>query len=514
MSTNTVDNKRIAKNTLMLYLRMFLTMGISLYTSRVVLQVLGVSDYGINNVVGGLVVMFTFLNNTMAVSTQRFLAYDLGSLDPQRVNATFNVAMQIHLCVAIGVFILAESVGLWFLHNYMVIPEERMDAAIWVYQFAILGLGINMTQVPYTASIIANERMNIFAYLSLLDSSLKLGVVFLLYYGDFDKLKLYAALNFSMTVLTATVYRIYCIRNFPECKLHIFRLHKEQLKSMLGYAGWNMSNHLALIARTQGVNILINLFFGPTMNAARAISVQVNTAVSSFVTNFQQAMNPQIVKSYASGNTEAKVRLIMRGARYSFYLLFLISFPLMLEMDYILHLWLGQVPDAAPVFCRLALASALVDALSGPVGYGALATGRVKVYQLTMSGFFILVPLMTYLGYKSGMPAYTCLIVELLSYMAAIFVRPLLLSRLVVFPVREFARSVSCRCFSIVLLAIPIPLYLYTLLPAQAFGSFLVIGIACLACSILSIVLVGLNTEEREWAWGKVVSRFGFLRNK
>lgn len=506
---STVNNKRIAKNTLMLYIRMFLMMGISLYTSRIVLEVLGVDDYGVNNVVGGLVVLFTFLNNTMAVSTQRFLAYDLGRGDIESANDTFNVAMQLHIGIALLIFVLAETIGVWFLKNYIVVPEGREEAALWVYQFAILGLLINITQVPYSASIVSNERMNIYAYLSIADASLKLVVVFLLYWVDFDKLQLYAMSQFCAIFIMAMIYRSYCIRQFKECKLRLWRWHGGRFREMAGYSGWNMSNHFAYIARTQGVNILVNLFFGPAMNAARAISLQITAAISTFVGNFQQAMNPQIVKRYAVGDSESMNRLLIRGAKYSFFLLFAIACPAIIEMENLLRLWLGNPPEYALVLGRLALISAMIDTMSGLVGYGALASGQVKVYQLTMSAVFLLVPIFTYISYKMDLPVEFCLYSEMFSYVLALFFRPYLVSRVTGFPLKQFLLAVPLRCMAVACISLPFPLYIHFQVADYPFFLSLVsVTITSLLCVAVSIILVGLNQQEKEWIWNKIRVRF------
>lgn len=499
------NNKRIAKNTLMLYIRMFLMMGVSLYTARVVLQILGVEDYGVYNVVGGLVTLFTFLNNTMAVSTQRFLSYDLGKGDQTSTNTTFNVAMQLHLGIALLVLILAETIGLWFLKHYMQIPEGRENAALWIYQFAIIGLFFNITQVPYTAVIISNERMNIYAYLSIADASLKLGIVFLLNWIDFDKLKLYALLQCGATFIVAMMYRFYCIHQFKECKLRLFHWHKKRIQEMAGYSGWNTSNHLAYIARTQGINILVNLFFGPAMNAARAISVQINTAINSFVTNFQQAMNPQIVKRYAAGDLESMNHLMIHGAKYSFFLIFAISCPAIIEMKHLLFLWLGNPPEYALILCRLALISAMIDTLSGTVGYGALATGNVKTYQLTMSGIFLLVPILTYCSYKLGFSVEYCFYVEMFSYILALFLRPFLLRRIMPFPYLQYLKEVPLRCLGVVLLTLPLPIYIhYLVVNYSPFLSLTFTTISSILSVAIAIFVIGLNSPERQWLVQKI----------
>lgn len=297
--------------------------------------------------------------------------------------------MSIHCGVAILVLLLAETIGIWFLNTYMNIPQERMDAARWVYQFSIFSFVVSVIQVPYNAIIIAREQMNIYAYMSIIEVCLKLLVVFMLMWIGYDKLKLYAIFIFSVTVVIALFYRIYCKCKFSECKYH-FVFDKNTFYSLTSYAGWNLSANIALIARTQGVNILLNIFYGPTLNAARGIAVQVNTAIISFVTNFQMAVNPQIVKSYAQEYLDEMRKIIIKSSKFSFLLLFFLALPFIFETEFILNIWLKNIPTYGIVFCRLILICTLCDILSGTLVYGALATGKIRNYQMVMSLLFLM----------------------------------------------------------------------------------------------------------------------------
>lgn len=312
------SNKRIAKNTLMLYFRMILTMLVSLYTSRVVLNTLGVEDFGIYNVVAGFVTMFGFLNSAMASATQRFLAFEIGKGDHDQLRNVFSMSVNIHFLIAFIIFILAETIGLWFVNTQLTIPAGRMGAAQCVYQFSILAMMVTMVSVPYNAMIIAHERMNVFAWVSIIEVSLKLFIVFMLQWFGFDKLKFYAVLTFCVSLIIRFIYGFYCSRQFKESRFRYF-WDRPLFKTLASYAGWNLWGNIAAVLQGEGVNVLLNIFFGPVINAARGIAFQVKGAVNQFVANFQMAMNPQIIKSYAVNDLKYMHQLIFRGAKYSFF---------------------------------------------------------------------------------------------------------------------------------------------------------------------------------------------------
>ena len=295
------DNKRIAKNTVFLYVRMLLVMGATLYTSRIVLNVLGAEDYGLYNVVGGLVTMFTFLNGSLGSATSRYITFELGRRDYERVNRVFNVALLIHIALAVLIIILAETIGLWFFYEKMTIPEERMSAAFWVYQISILTCFFSLTQVPYNAMIIANENMRIYAWVGIVEAVFKLAIAFILPFAPFDTLVYYALLLCVVQISIMLFYRIYCGRNFKESKIILYK-DKTLYKEMFSYAGSDLIGNLSVLAQGQGLNILLNMFFGPVVNAARGIAYQVQGAVTQFSNNFMTAVRPQIIKSYAEGD--------------------------------------------------------------------------------------------------------------------------------------------------------------------------------------------------------------------
>ena len=349
MIQSSENNKRIAKNTLLLYFRMLLLMVVSLYTSRVVLNALGVEDFGIYNVVGGVVAMFTVISGSLSAAISRFITFELGKGDGEGLKNTFSAAVTIQLLLSLVIVLLIESVGVWFLNAKMTIPADRLAAANWVLQFSIVTFVINLVSVPYNATIIAHERMSAFAYISIFEAVGKLAVAFLITVSPIDRLVFYAVLMCAVAVSVRLMYGRYCKRHFTECTYR-FRWDKELLRRMSGFAGWNFIGAASAVLRDQGGNIVINLFAGPAVNAARGISVQVNNAVTGFVQNFMTALNPQITKSYASGDRDYMMTLIYQGARLSFYMLLLLSLPVLVNTHYILGLWLKTVPGHTVLF--------------------------------------------------------------------------------------------------------------------------------------------------------------------
>lgn len=400
MSTSE-NNKRIAKNTLMLYIRMLLSMVVSLYTSRVVLDVLGVEDYGIYGVVGGVVAMFSFLNASMAGATSRFLTFEMGRGDEQRLKDTFSSALIIHIGIALVVFILAETVGLWFLCNKLVIPAERMEAAHWVYQLSIIGMAVNVTQVPYNASIIAHEKMEVYAYIELLHVFLKLGIVYLLVLGNFDKLILYAILILAINILIAGIYRFYCLKHYKESRFE-FRINKDVSKGIVSFSLYNLFGNMGSVVNTQGTNFVINIFFGVLYNAAASVATTISGIVTGFASNIMTAFRPQITKSYAQGDIFQFQSLLLWALKAILLIYALIAIPVAFSIKELLSLWLVEVPPSTDIFCQLLLISIFFETARYVVIMGIHATGNVKRVSL-FSGFtFLLNPFIIYVFYQYG----------------------------------------------------------------------------------------------------------------
>lgn len=401
----------------MLYIRMFISVIVSLYTSRVVLQTLGVEDYGIYGVVGGIVAMMGFINASMSGATSRFLTFELGRGDFSRLSKTFSSALLVHIIIAVIVLVLAETVGLWFLCNKLVIPEGRMTAAHWVYQLSILSAMLTITQVPYNSSIIAHEKMDIYAYVEILNVSLKLLIVYLLQIGDFDKLILYAILMFAVSLIIIMVYRIYCLQKFEECKFH-WIWDKEYLKPLISFSGWDLYGNMSVVFFTQGLSMLLNIFFGPALNAANNVSTTVQGTVKAFAFNVIQAFRPQVIKKYAQEDIDAVNQYCIMATQYTLILFSIIAVPFLFKTECILHLWLGLIPEHTVFFLRIVLLGTIFNLANNIVNIPIHACGRMKLFSLvTGSCFMISIPLM-YILLKLGGSADMSYLIVLLAYTA------------------------------------------------------------------------------------------------
>lgn len=496
MSSQTTDNnKRIAKNTLLLYFRMLLMMFVTLFTSREVLDKLGVTDYGIYNVVGGVVAMLGFLNSSMSNAVQRYLSFEIGKNNEAGVNRIFNVSLFAHAGIAVFVFIVMEIVGVWYLNTHMNIPAERMDAANWVLQCSIFTTLFTIVQVPYNAIIISKEQMGIYAYISILEVVLKLLVVYMLAIGNFDKLKLYSVLIMVVTIGIVMIYRFYCTRKYKEAK---FKLIKDWnlLKQIVGFASWNMLGELAWVFTGQGVNIILNSFFGPVVNAARGLAEQVNGAVNRFVANFQTAVNPQLIKNYASDQLGEMKTLLFRSTRFSYYLLLALSLPIILKMDFILHLWLKEVPDCTVGFCQLVLVSSLVSTLSNLLAQVARAYGKIRNYQIIVSIFLFLNFPLSYIVLKFGCSPLSSMFVNIGVNTMLLFVRLRLTNRMIQMTYGSFIRNVLFPVIIVTAVALVIPLIIYFMLD-NSIISFIIVCLVSFVSVGVSTYALGMNANER-----------------
>lgn len=479
-------------------------MVVSLYTSRVVLNALGVTDFGIYNVVGGVVTMFTFLNTAMSSGTQRFLNFELAKNNHLQLNRVFSMSLSIHVMIAIIIFVLAETVGLWFVNTQMTIPDNRIEAANWIYQFSVLSMMILLTQVPYTASIIAHERMDAYAYIGIAEVFLRLFAVIALTWILADKLKAYAVLTFLVTVTITLCYRIYCKRNFAECT---FKLTKDKalFKTLTGFASWNLFGSITLMLNTQGQNILLNIFFGPAINAARGLAFQANNAISSLVNNFQTAVNPQIVKSYATGDYQYFESLIFRSTKFSFFLLLICVAPILVETEYILTLWLKIVPEYSVIFFRLILIGSLLDSFSNPLTMASSASGRIKLYQACVGGLTLLNIPLAYVALKMGFSATSVFIIAILIIGFALIVRLFILRKIVSLNVKSFSVEVLFRS-AISFILILAPAFFIKAMLSDGFWQFISVTIITLALSALVIIYVGMKKNERAFVLNKLSS--------
>lgn len=498
------NNKRIAKNTLMLYFRMLLLMVVSLYTSRVVLNTLGVVDFGIYNVVGGVIAMLGFLTGSLGAASSRYITYDLGKGDMTVMKRTYGNILSIHFILAGIVLVVGETIGLWFMSTQLQIPTERMTAAMWVYQFSIFSSVLAVISVPYNATIIAHEKMSAFAYISVLDAVLKLVIVYLLLIIPYDKLIVYAILFFCIQALDRIVYGIYCSRHFEETRTRP-SYDGELFKKIFAFAGWTMNGNLAVIGYTQGLNILLNIFFGPAVNAARGIAVQVQNVCRQFCSNFQMALNPQLTKSYAQGDLDNMHRLLVKSSKFSFYILFFIVLPLMFEAEFVLRLWLGIVPEHTVNFLRLILFVGLLNALSNPIIVSVHATGRLKKFQIIEGTMLLMIVPIAYVLLKFFNVSPECvfvvhIIVELFTQYARIrIVLPMIGMRLYF-----YFRQVIVPILSVSVLTPVIPYIVY----ADISGSwikFFFICIVCVFCASVTIFTMGCTVSERNFIINKIV---------
>ena len=399
MSDNISSNKTIAKNTLLLYVRMLFSMLVGLYTSRVVLQVLGVEDYGVYNVVGGVVGMMGFLNSTMSGATSRFLTFELGKGDAKRISITFNSALVVHIAIALIVLLVAETVGLWFVHNKIVIPEGRMEAALWIYQFSILTALVNITQVPYNATIIAHEKMDVWAYVEIVHTLLKLLIVYLLLISSYDKLIVYGALSLAVSLLIAFYYRYYSVRHFEEAHFQL-KIDKSIVKEMLSFSGYNLFGNFGYVVNAQGTNIIINNFFGVVYNAASGIAFTVSNVVSNFANTISTVFRPPIIKDYAQNNYQEMQHLVIMALTLSLYVSSLVGIPAIAEMDTLLNLWLVEVPDGASIFAKLIIVSLIFQFVRHIMIICIHATGRVRKVSMINGIIMTANPVLLFILYQ------------------------------------------------------------------------------------------------------------------
>lgn len=514
MSVASDNNKRIAKNTMYLYLRMLLSLVVQLYTSRVILNALGISDYGIYNVVGGVVVMFSFLSGTMATAAQRFMSYAIGRNDMEDLRKTFVVSQIILWVIAVLTLVAIEIIGMWLLFNYLSIPNGRLSAAIWVFQVSAVSLFITIISVPYNAAIIAHEKMSVYAGFSLIDIFAKLGVAVLLLYlsETVDKLIVYSVLLMLFSVLMRACYTIYCNRNFEECSHNIYRYDKIKGQQMLSFFGWNIIGAFSYVSKEQGVNVLINIFFGTVVNAARGVTAQVTGAVQGFISNFQVAMNPQITKYYAQRDFDNLFTLVQRGAKFSLFLYFFLALPLYIDIDYILKLWLINVPDHTVSFIRLTFILMMIESLSSPVITCLLAVGKVKWYQIIVGGLLILNLPISYVALKFGAtPEFTIQIAIVISFVS-LMIRLGFLYRYISFPVKSFVLNVVGKSAVVAAVSYVLVYAVYSSLSLSGFLQLVVTVIVSWIISGSVILLLGMNQTERNMvksALNKVLNKVG-----
>ena len=512
MSTQTSDNnKRIAKNTLLLYVRMLFTMAVSLFTSRVILNTLGVEDYGINNVVGGIVTMFSVLSGSLSSSISRFITFELGKGNIERLKTIFSTGVNIQLGMSVLIIIIAEAVGIWFLNAKMNIPADRMVAANWVFQCAILTFVLNLLSIPYNAAIIAHEKMSAFAYISVVEVTLKLIIVYMLTISPFDRLKTYAVLLLCVGAVIRFIYGYYCKRHFEECTYH-FVFDKPVLKEMTGFAGWNFLGNGAYMLNTQGVNILMNLYFGVAVNAARGIATQVDAALKQFVNNFTTAVNPQITKSYAQGDLDYMHKLVCRSAKFSAFLMMFFAVPIILETNTILTIWLKTVPDYAVIFLQWIIISSFMDTvLANSLVTSMFATGKIKRYQIIVTTVGCLVFPLSWIAFKLGFEPQVGYILYFIIYTILLFVRLYLLKDMVKLPVMMYIREVLYKLAPVIVVGFAIPGILILTMDAGWLRLILVCLLSVLVTAA-SEYFIGLSNKEKDFVAEKIKLVIGKIK--
>lgn len=506
------NTTRIAKNTVILYFRMLFLMLIGLYTSRIILKTLGVADYGTYNLVGGVVSMFTILTSSLSSAISRFITFELGKGNVDRLKRVFCTAVNVQVILGLIVIFFTETIGVWFLNTHLQIPSDRMVAANWVLQCAIASFVLGLLMVPYNATLIAHENMNIFAYISILEAVLKLAIVFALYISPYDKLITYAVLLFTVSCLIRWIYAFYCKRHYEECIYH-YVYDKPLMKEMTGFAGWNFLGDGSWILNNYGVNILLNIFFGPViglvLNAARGIATQVDHIVQSFVNNFMTALKPQITKSYAAGNLEYMHKLIFAGAKYSFFLMMFFAIPICLETELILKLWLDVVPDYAVVFVQLTLLSSMCVVIGNTLITSVFATGKIRNYELVMGLMALSNFPITWIAFKMGASPVAAYIIYFCVYFTMIFVRLYMVKDLIQMSAWMYVREVFLRVLVVGVISLAIPL-LITLLQEESVVRLSVVFVVSVFCSLVSIVSLGMKRDEKQIVFGFIRKRFKY----
>lgn len=491
-----VNNKRLAKNTVLLYIRTFIIMLVSLYTSRVVLDVLGVEDFGIYNVVGGVIVMFSVVSASLSNSITRYITYELGRGDAKKLQMVFSTSMNIQFLIALIIILLAETVGMWFMTTQMNIPSERLYAAYWVLHCSLITFVIQLISLPYNAILIAHEKMDVFAYIGLLEAFLKLLCAYAIFTSPFDKLISYAALLSLSALIIRGIYGIYCKKHFEECSYQ-FVLNKALFEEMSKFAGWNFLGASAYLFNTQGVNVLSNIVFGVTVNAARGIAGQAEAGVRQFVNNFTIAINPQIIKSFAENKYDECFSVVRTGAKYSVYLMLIFFIPFVLEPEFVLSIWLKQVPDYAVVFWQLAMLGTLVDLPGAPLTTLALATGKIKKFYIYIGGLGCWVLPISYILFKLGCSPSSAYWAYILVYIYLVYVRLILMNKQVRFSIPLFLKDVILPVFIITVLSFIAPLCVKsTMEPGVA--RFLLVGLSSFVSIVIFVWLFGVNKGERD----------------
>ena len=491
------NNKRMLKNTFVLYVRMMFTMGISFYATRELLIAIGVVDFGLVSVIGSVVLMFSFLSGTMQATVSRYLSTDIGLKDPKRLRETFNLTLLMYFVLVVLIVVLSETIGLWFFENKLVVPEERKVAAYWFYQFSVMSFVVGVLAVPYSALLISHEKIKVYAWIGTAESMGRLLIVFMLYRGGHDRLALYGALLTVVAFGVLGAYVIYCHRYYAECRPRFF-WNAARCKDMLLFSAWNLWGALSGLFSNVFLNILLNSYFGPVVNAARGIAMQGATGVSNFVTNFLTAVRPQIFKYYAEGNAGLAVDLTMKSARGGYFLLFFFSLPVLLEMPFVLGVWLKEVPPSADLFMRLILVQRLIEILAYPLVTLSQASGKVALYQSVVGVMQWAVFPISWVTLGMGLGAESVFWVGIALSVAALIAQFYLINLVVTsFSINRFVKSAVFPAILASLASMVIPAIVHHLM-SEGWWRFGVVSALSFSCATISIYILGLNNEEKK----------------
>lgn len=482
---------------------MLLLLVVSLYTSRIILATLGIDDFGIYNVVGGVVSMFTFINMAMGNASSRFITYALGKGDKERLRIVFNTTLIVHSCISIFIVIVAETLGLWLINNKLVIPTDRIETAHLVYQFSIISSVATMMCVPFNATIIAHEKMGTFAYMSIIDATLKLLIVFLLNVLPYDNLIVYGLLYMCVSIFNVSIYAVYCVKSFREVRLLIPR-DKTLFKEMTSFAGWSMIGNLACVGYNQGINILLNIFFGPAVNAARGIAYQVQGAVKGFITNFQTAANPQMTKSYAIQDYNRLHILLFSVSRFSFYLMLCLALPISLCSKTLLAIWLVDVPNHTGSFLILILLVSLIDTLERPVNTAMNATGDIKKYQIVSCSIQVLVVPFAYIALRLGAIPESIFVIYFFIMCVAYISELIILHKKIRLKLRMYIREVLLKVLVVSFISISTSLLISYLINNGTIARSITTSLLSIISILISVWLLGLNPSEKQMISSKI----------
>lgn len=496
MESPSVKTKRIFKNTLFLYGRTFLTMIISLYTSRINLEALGVADYGVYNVVGGFIALFAIITGPLSSAFNRYLSYAVGKGCAEHSARLFSSILNFQIIFSIGIIILAEPIGIWFLNNKMEIPAGSLVAANWVLQCSILTFVLGLINLPYACSMVAHEKMNIYAAMGILDALLRLGLCFFLLITPINRLITYALGQLGIYVLMRVIYGVYCTRQFPECKYKPI-IDNKLIREISGFAGWSFLGSTAYILNTQGVAIIMNLYFGVVVNAAKAIAQQVEGAVMTLVSNFTVAFSPQITKSYAEGNKEYMFSVMRRGSKFSVFLMLFFLIPIEFEADTVLKIWLGEVPEWSATFLRLSLVCSTINSLGGPFYQGIMAQGNIRNYQIAVTLVGCLIFPLTWLLYRLEYDPTIFYVVSIAVYFILIWIRNYYAQKLLGFSILNFTKMVFLPIVWCAIVASLIPLLIYIIMP-DGWIRLVVLIFASIICTSITVLYLGMTKHERE----------------